>query len=156
MRFKATARLQRVLVAILFGVFVFLEIGAYLGRNGTQPGELAFTSAFLVVLIWLAVRSCRIATLLARDNRVLVRGLARTRSWSWDLIDAFVVDTRLVGGTIKYRRRVLGIRQRDGRLIWLTELNCRPAKGQRGSWVDDAAATLNQHLATMRAGAIPK
>lgn len=150
MRYTATSRWQRVLVTILFGLFVFLEIEAYFGHSGTQPGELAFTSVFLVALIWLGWHSSRTATLLAHDDRVVVRGLVRTRSWSWDLVDAFVVETRPFGGTVKYRRRVLGVRQRDGRLVWLTELNCRPAKGQRASWVDDAAAALNEHLATMR------
>ena len=154
MRFKATSRLQRVLVTSFLGLCVFLEIGAYFAHNGTQPGELAFTSVFLVALIWLGVRSSRMATLLANDDRVVVRGLVRTRSWSWDLIDAFIVETRLVGGTVKYHRRVLGVRQRDGRLTWLTELNDRPPKGQRSSWVDDAAAALNERLATIRATAI--
>jgi hypothetical protein len=90
------------------------------------------------------------ATLLASEDKVVVRGLVRTRSWSWDQIDAFVVETRVVGGFVKYRCRMLGIRQHDGRLRWLTELNCRPAKGSRRSWVDDAAATLNAHLGTSR------
>jgi hypothetical protein len=91
-------------------LFFFLEFGAYFDRNGTKPGFAAFTSVFLVVIAWLAVRSSRMATLLADDDKVVVRGFLRTRSWSWDQIDTFVVDTRLVGGYVKYRRRTLGIR----------------------------------------------
>lgn len=155
MRYKATSRWQRVVMTTVWALFFFLETGAYFDRNGTQPGELAFTSAFLAVLVWLGVRSSRMATLLADNDKVVVRSLIRTRSWPWDQIDAFVVETRLVGGFVKYRRRMLGIRQHDGRLRWLTELSCCPAKGRRASWVDDAAATLNEHLATLRAeGAI--
>jgi hypothetical protein len=150
-RYKATSRWQRVGVTTVWGLFFFLETGAYFDRNGTQPGELAFTSALLAVLVWLGVRSSRMATLLADNDKVLVRSLIRTRSWSWDQIDIFVVETRFVGGLVKYRRRMLGIRQHDGRLRWLTELSCRPAKGRRASWVDEAAATLNEHLATLRA-----
>jgi hypothetical protein len=140
-----------VFVTTLWSFFFFLETGAYFDRNGTQPGELAFTSGFLAVLAWLGVRSSRMATLLADEDKVVVRGMVRTRSWSWDQIDAFVVETRLAGGFVKYRRRVLGIRQHDGRLRWLRELNCRPAEGGRPSWVDDAAATLNEHLTALRA-----
>jgi hypothetical protein len=132
-RYRATSRWQRIFVTTLWGFFFFLETGAYFDRNGTQPGELAFTSGFLAVLAWLGVRSSRMATLLADEDKVVVRAQLRTRSWSWDQIDAFVVETRLVGGFVKYRRRMLGIRQHDGRLRWLTELNCRPAKGRRGA-----------------------
>jgi hypothetical protein len=150
-RYKATSRWQRVVMTTVWGLFFFLETGAYFDRNGTQPGELAFTSVFLAVLVWLSVRSSRMATLLADSDKVVVRSLVRKRSWPWDQIDAFVVETRLVGGFVKYRCRMLGIRQHDGRLRWLTELNCRPANGRRASWVDDAAATLNEHLAILRA-----
>jgi hypothetical protein len=156
-RYRATSRWQRIFVTTLWSFFFFLETGAYFDRNGTQPGELAFTSGFLAVLAWLGVRSSRMATLLADEDKVVVRAQLCTRSWSWDQVDAFVVETRLVGGFVKYRRRTLGIRQHDGRLRWLRELNCRPAKGRRPSWVDDAAATLNEHLTTLRAaGAIAK
>jgi hypothetical protein len=150
-RYRATSRWQRVVLTTGWGLFAFLETGAFFDRNGTQPGELAFTSGLLAVMVWLGVRSSRMATLLADEHKVVVRGMFRTRSWTWDQIDAFVVETRLVGGFVKYRRRMLGIRQHDGRLRWLTELNCRPAKGQRASWVDDAAAALNEHLAVLRA-----
>jgi hypothetical protein len=149
-RYKATSRWQRVFMTTMAGFFIVLETGAYFDRNGTQPGVLAFTSAFLAVLTWLGVRSSRMATLLADDDKVVVRALFRTRSWSWDQIDAFVVETRLTGGFARYRRRMLGIRQHDGRLRWLSELNCRPAKGSRRSWVDDAAATLNAYLSSSR------
>jgi len=149
-RYKATSRWQRVFLTSMSGLFILLESGAYFDRNGTEPGFLAFTSALLAVLAWLGVRSSRMATLLADDDKVVVRALVRTRSWAWDQIDAFVVDTRLTGGFVRYRRRMLGIRQHDGRLRWLTELNCRPARGSRRSWVDDAAATLNSHLSASR------
>jgi hypothetical protein len=150
-RYRATSRSQRFVMTTGWGLFVFLETGAFFDRNGTEPGELAFSSAFIAVMVWFGVRSSRMATLLADEHKVVVRGMVRTRSWTWDQIDAFVVDTRLVGVFVKYRRRMLGIRQHDGRLRWLTELNCRPANGQRASWVDDAAATLNEHLAARRA-----
>jgi hypothetical protein len=55
--------------------------------------------------------------LLANDDKITVRSFLRTRSWSWDEIDGFVVDTRLVGGYgayINYRRRMLGMRGHDG------------------------------------------
>jgi hypothetical protein len=141
------SRLQRIGMATVWGLFFFLETGAFSARNGTQPGEMAFTSAFLAVIAVLMVRAVRSGTILADDSKVVVRSLLRTRSWRWDRIDRFVVDTRLVGGFIKYRRRMLGIREAGGKTRWLAELNCRPATQQRRSWVDDAADALNAQLA---------
>ena len=148
MRYRFTSRWQRVFGVSVFGFFFFLEIGAYFGKNGTQPGYLAFTSAFLAVLAWVAVRVARAATLLVNDDKITVRSFLRTRSWSWDEIDGFVVDTRLVGRYINYRRRMLGMRGHDGTVRWFRELICRPARGARRSWVDDAAATLNRYVSS--------
>lgn len=147
MRYQA-ARWQRIGMAVAFGVFFFLEIGAYFGHHGTQPGELAFTSALLAVIAVLIVRAVRSATILADDDKVVVRSLLRTRSWRWDQIDRFMADTRLVGA---YSRRMLGIRLTDGRTRWLTELNSRPPTASRPSWVDGAAAALNDQLAARTA-----
>jgi hypothetical protein len=149
LRYRFTSRWQRVFSASLFGWFFFLETGAYFDKNGTQPGEIAFTSALLAVIAWLAVRAARAATLLANDDKITVRSFLRTRSWSWDEIDGFVVDTRLVGSRYwQYRRRMLGMRGHDGTVRWFRELNCRPARGARRSWVDDAAATLNRYVSS--------
>lgn len=148
MRYRVTSGWQRIAIACFLGFFFFLETGAYFDKNGTQPGELAFTSALLAVLAWGAVRAARSATLLADDRKVTVRGLYRTRSWSWDEIDEFVVDTRLVGRQNTVRRRMLGLRGRDGTVRWFEQLNCRPAQGARRSWVDDAALALNGYLSS--------
>lgn len=147
MRYRFTSRWQRVFGASIFGCFFLLETGAYFEKNGTQPGEIAFTSAFLAVLAWVTVRAARSATLLANDDKITVRTFLRTRSWSWDEIDGFVVDTRLVGAN-SYRRRMLGMRGHDGTVRWFRQLNCRPARGARRSWVDDAAATLNRYASS--------
>jgi hypothetical protein len=148
LRYRFASRWQRVFGASAFGFFFFLEIGAFFDKNGTQPGYLAFTSAFLVVLAWVAVRVARSATLLANDDKITVRSFLRTRSWSWDEIDGFVVDTRLAPAHINYRRRMLGMRGHDGTVRWFRELYCRPARGARRSWVDDAAATLNRYVSS--------
>ena len=147
MRYRFTSRWQRVVGASLFGCFFFLETGAYFDKNGTQPGEIAFTSALLAVIVWGGVRAARAATLLANDDKITVRSFLRTRSWSWDEIDGFVVDTRSVGAN-GYSRRMLGMRGHDGTVRWFSELNCRPAQGDRRSWVDDAAATLNRYVSS--------
>jgi hypothetical protein len=136
------------------GVFFILESGSYSAKNGTEPGFVAFTTAFLVVIAWAGVRAARSATLLANDHKVTVRSFVRTRSWLWEQIDAFVVETRPIG-MYSYKRRMLGLRTRDGNIRWLSELNCRPAGGPGGSWVDDAAATLNQYLAGRQAPGLP-
>jgi hypothetical protein len=146
--YRLTWKSRRVGIASIFGCFFFLETGSYFDKNGTQPGEIAFTSVFLVVIAWVIVRAARSATLLTNDSEVTVRGLYRTRSWSWDEVDGFVVDTRLIGAYVKYRRRVLGMRYRDGTIRWFPELSCRPAQGDGRSRVDDAADTLNNYLST--------
>ena len=148
MHYRLTWKWRRVGIASMCACFFFLEAGAYSDKNGTQPGEIAFTSVFLVLIAWFTVRAARSATLLANDAKVTVRGLYRTRSWSWDEVDGFVADTRLVGAYVKYRRRVLGMRYRDGTIRWFPELSCRPAQGDRRSPVDDAADTLNDYLST--------
>jgi hypothetical protein len=156
LRYRFTSRWQRVFTASVFGFFFFLETGAYFDKNGTQPGELAFTSAFLAVLALVAVRAARAATLLANDEKITVRGILRTRSWSWDEIDGFVVDTKPVGAYISYRRRMLGMRGHDGTVRWFRELNCRPARGARRSWVDEAAATLNGYVSSRQPSALER
>jgi hypothetical protein len=143
--FRCTSMSQRVVGASMCGFFFFLESTSYFAKSGRQPGFVAFTTAFLVVIAWVGVRAARSATLLTNDDKVTVRGFVRTRSWLWNEIDAFVVETRSVG-RYSYQRRVLGLRTRAGNIRWLSELNCRPAAGPGGSWVDDAAATLNQYL----------
>jgi hypothetical protein len=67
-----------------------------------------------------------------------------------DEIDGFVVDTKLVGRYTNYRRRMLGMRGHDGTVRWFRELICRPARGPRRSWVDDAAATLNRYVSSRK------
>jgi hypothetical protein len=148
LRYRLTWKWRRVGVASIFGFFFFLETGAYFDKNGTQPGEIAFTSVLLVVIAWFTVRAARAATLLTNDAEVTVRGLYRTRSWSWDEVDGFVADTKRIGAYVKYRRRVLGMRHRDGTIRWFLELSCRPAQGDGRSQVDDAADTLNHYLSS--------
>jgi hypothetical protein len=148
LRYRLTWKWRRVGVASIFGFFFFLETGAYFDKNGTQPGEIAFTSVLLVVIAWFTVRAARSATLLTNDVEVTVRGIYRTRSWSWDEVDGFVADTKLIGPYVKYRRRVLGMRYRDGTIRWFPELSCRPAQGDGRSRVDDAADTLNHYLSS--------
>jgi hypothetical protein len=145
LRYRFTWKWRRVGMASIFGFFFFLETGAYFGKNGTQPGEIAFTSVLLVVIAWFTVRAARAATLLTDDAEVTVRGVYRTRSWSWDKVEGFVADARLIG---LYRRRVLGMRYRDGTIRWFPELSCRPARGDGRSRVDDAAETLNHYLSS--------
>jgi hypothetical protein len=137
--------------AIGFSLFFFLETGAFFDRNGTQPGEIAFTSLLLAACAWLAIRGARSATLLADDDKVTVRGLLRTRSWSWQQIGGFTVETRRLG-QMHYRRRVLGLRLQDGSIRWFPELNCRVPRSQQPSWVDDASAVLSAYLSGRRPG----
>jgi hypothetical protein len=105
----------------------------------------------LAACAWLAIRGARSATLLADDDKVTVRGLLRTRSWSWQQIGGFTVETRRLG-QMHYRRRVLGLRLQDGSIRWFPELNCRVPRGQQPSWVDDASAVLSAYLSGRRPG----
>jgi len=142
--FRATSLWQRAAMTSIFGLFFLLQTGAYFGRNGTQPGMVAFVSVLLAIFAWLAVRAARSCTLLADDDTITVRGLLRTRRWRWADVDGFDVRIGHVQKLSFYRRRILRLRQRDGNIRWLTELN----SGLRAHWVDDAAAALNQRAAT--------
>ena len=145
MRYRLTFRIHRVFTAVFFWFFVAAEIPYYFGSTGHQIGWIMSTSLLIAVGSWLAIRGSRMATLLADDEKVTVRGLLRTRSWVWHQIDTFVVETRLIG---LYRRRVLGMRLSDGTTRWFTELNSSPSR-KLASRVDEAAAVLNAHLSVL-------
>jgi hypothetical protein len=75
--------------------------------------------------------------------------LLRTRNYGWLEIDRFNVVIRPAG---TYKRRVLTITLKSGEIRSFTELNSRPS---RPGWVDNAATSLNQHLATLRVAGAP-
>jgi hypothetical protein len=115
--------------------------------NGSSVTSLALFSILDAWVAAIGVRGWRSATLVATAQKVTVRQLVLTTSWSWGQIDGFTTETRPVPWAwlpwIRSRRRVLGVRLRDGRVRWLDELACRPSAGAR-SWVDDAAVRLNE------------
>jgi hypothetical protein len=122
--------------------------------DGTRPANLTLMGILLAWVTVYGARGWRAATLTVTDARVTFRGLAWTRSWRWELIDGFAAETRpmqwvrLPG---RVRRRVLGIRLRDGHTAWLHELNGRPGRDGH-CWVDAAADRLNE-LAQQHASA---
>jgi hypothetical protein len=136
LRYRFTSRWQRVVGASLFGCFFFLETGAYFDKNGTQPGEIAFTSALLAVIVWGGVRAARAATLLANDDQITVRGLFRTRSWSWDEIDGFVVETLRRGRALAGRLQFVELAWSAGRRP--------PVRDSRGD--EDTGALQSCHV----------
>jgi hypothetical protein len=116
--------------------------------GGTQPANLALMSVLLAWCAVFAVRGWRCATLLASREKVMVRGLARTRSWPWQQIDHFVAGTRPTRWMwlpVRVPRRVLGVRLCDGRTHRVDEIS-RRTSGNAPTWIDDSAARLNELL----------
>jgi hypothetical protein len=114
--------------------------------NGTRLGNLALMAVLLAWVTVFAVRGWRGATLTATAAGVRFRGLVWSRSWRWQLISGFAAETRPVRWTwlpVRVHRRVLAIRLRNGQVVWLHELNCRPARDGQ-AWVDAAAARLTE------------
>ncbi len=127
-----------------------------LQRPGRHPGIRQFDSAGRQLdrpqLLYL-IRGPRCATVLASEEKVTFRGLLFTRSWRWEQIDRFIVDARPVVVPLTFftqRRRVMGIRTREGKSIWFTEISRRYAIGQPNV-IDDHVNRLNEMLASKRA-----
>jgi hypothetical protein len=149
MEYRVTgSSLRRVpyLLIPVVAVVLLVQVSIY-DPNGHTVTSL---TAFSLLGAWIAVigvRGWRSATLLASARKVTVRTLAWTFSWRWEQIEGFTAETRPVAWRylpmIRSRRQVLGIRLREGRVSWLSELTCRPAADGQ-SWVDISAARLNE------------
>lgn len=131
-----------------------LAVGAILWTIFTDPNGTQLTNAALmsVLLAWVIViswRWWRSSTLVAAPEQVAVRTLFKTISMPWEQIDCFVAETRhtRTASAIRLRRRVLGIRETGGGMLWLNEIYCRPSSAGP-TWIDDAAARLNELRST--------
>jgi hypothetical protein len=131
---------------------VFLAILYVLLLSSSDPSQPANIALIAVLAIWVlfvAIRAWRSATLFAFDDGITVRGLVKTTSVPWDMIDHFVAETQpvpLLVVPIMVKRTVLGAQLRSGRTRSFPELRCRPAR-DGSTWVDTSAARLNELLA---------
>lgn len=116
----------------------------------TQPANIALIGILLIWYVFIAVRGWRSATLLAYDDRIKLRGLLRTVSVPWDLIDHFAAETRQVplpGFPVRVKRSVLILHMRGGGTRWFSELCCRPGRDGSTTWLDTSVVRLNELLA---------
>lgn len=151
MRYRVAASVYRrgsypaaaVVLAVLFALII---------RSDPTVTNLVSFSLLEAWAVVLGLRGWRSATLLATADKVTVRQLLWTTSLPWQQIEGFTAETMPTPWApqvpIRVPRRVLGVRQRNGKTLWLTELSSRPAADGR-SWVDVAAARLNE-LAELR------
>jgi hypothetical protein len=129
------------------GIFFLFATGIFIGQ-AFNPGKGGLGLTIFAAITAAGAAALTIRTLVAptislAHNGVRIRTLLRTRSYGWTEIDRFHVILRPVG---VFHRTVLAITLMSGETRAFTELNSRPRRG----CVDDAAATLNQHLAALR------
>jgi hypothetical protein len=135
-------------LSVTAGIFFLFSTGIFIGQ-AFNPGKgglglTLFAAVTAAGTAALTTRALVAPTVSVADNGVRIRTLLRTRSYGWTEIDRFYVVVRPVGA---YNRKVLAITLMNGEIRSFTELNSRPS---RPGWVDDAAATLNKHLAAGR------
>lgn len=118
-----------------FPVAAVVVIAAFAWMTWSEPGgptasEIVY---FAVECAWVtafAVRGWRGGTLLATEDKVTVRQLIWTRSWSWQQIDGFTIETRsqprLMLPVVKVQRDVLKMQFASGGAVWLSEICWRP------------------------------
>jgi hypothetical protein len=123
-----------------FGCFTLLSIPTIVdpgkGGIGLQVASVGFTA----VLIWLTIRAFGSATIVATEQGVRYRNVARDRRWAWDDLEQFEARDGRVGA-MGYRRRVLFVRQANGALRKLEAINARPTLSPNP--VDEVATCLN-------------
>ncbi len=145
---SAKRRYRNGVYSVTLGIFLLLATGILIGEvfnaGKSGLGPTVFAAIMAAASAALTIRCLVAPTITAGHNGVRIRSLLRTRNYSWAEIDRFSVVTRSPGA---YNRKVLAITLRNGETRSFTDLNSRPT---RPGWVDDAAATLNQHLAALR------
>jgi Bacterial PH domain len=108
------------------------------GKGGAGLSVLSSASALVCAL--LTVRGARCSTIIVRDGGVEYRSLARTRHWTWPEIEDFEARDSSEG-VMQYRRRVLFVRERQGRVRKLQEINA--AASRQPNPIDEIADRLN-------------
>jgi hypothetical protein len=140
-------------LSVFAGTFFLFATGIFIGQ-AFSPGKgglglTVFATITAAAAAALTTRTLVAPTITAARNGVRIRTLLRTRNYGWAEIDRFNVVIKPVRA---YNRKVLTITLKSGEIRSFTELNSRPT---RPGWVDEAATTLNQHLATLRVAGAP-
>jgi hypothetical protein len=143
-------RYLRALTGTAFTFFALLELPTIFQPGKGGVGLQIFSALFVAVCTVVAVRGFRSATVIADTNGVTYRSLMRTRRWQWADINRFEVHDASVG-IMRYNRRVLFMRDVQGDVRKLEQLNASPKRSPNP--IDVAAEALNDLVAWFRGGA---
>jgi hypothetical protein len=142
-------RYLRAVQAVFFG---FCALMFFVGIADPGKGGLGlhvFDAVAGTASTLLAVRGARVGVV-CDGTRVTHRGLGRSRSWSWDVIDRFEARDGRVG-MAQYQRRVLWVVLKDGHEFKLEAVNSRPPRNGAAALTDRAAIEFNAIAAARRA-----
>lgn len=124
----------------LFGTAIFIGQLFNPGKGGVALQAVAAISAGCCAAL---TGRCLVApSILAAPNGARVRTLLQTRRYGWDEIEGFEVQERHVG-LLAYRRKVLVIVLRNGKIDSISGLN---ARAEAFGWVDDAVLQLSSYV----------
>lgn len=125
---------------LLLGMVIFIAQALSPGKGGV--GLQVLDAVFAAAAVSLSARTLIAPSITAAPNGVWVRTLLGTRKYGWDEIERFQARKGKVGA---YRRKVLGIALRDGKVTWFTALNDQP---EGTGWVDEAVLKMNSYLSS--------
>ena len=142
---RVTARSQRYAL-FTSGVFVVAALllgDPFIHKGGHDRTGLMIASGVIeVVMVIVIVRAWRGSTVIADTNGVIARSIPRTRRWRWNEVREFAAVIRPIGA-MGYKRTTLAIVLADGRKHWCTDINCRPARDDQTTWIDEVVPKLN-------------
>jgi hypothetical protein len=112
---------------------------------GHGVGERVFGAVLAGILLLVAFRAARAGTVIATDDALVIRNVARTHRVPYDEIRSVGAETRPVG-PVGYRRSCLLLELRDGRRKVYSEFNSPPGRAGRPSAVEAIAGELDALL----------
>jgi hypothetical protein len=155
MPYRMTTNSRRIWYLALAIVLSVIALGAAAAVPGTgDPAPLAVGALVLIWPITLSIRGVRSATLVATTGQVTVRKIGKNWSAAWPAISTFLAETRPPAPgrfSSGKARRILGVRTRDGMLLWFAELSCDAGPGGP-TRIDDSVMRLNEFLALQSPG----
>lgn len=116
------------LIAVVV-IAVLVQI-TWFGQGDHTVMNIVYLAVYGPLCSLMGVRGWRSATLLATEDKVTLRTLRQTHSWSWQQIDGFTIETHplpwLLLPVVKVRRDVLKMQFASGDTAWLSEIYWRP------------------------------
>lgn len=140
LRYRAVGNRPVALVALLVAIGLASRI---ISPDANVSGQRLLSILMLIPVLLVGVTAGASSSIRASADGVRAFTVLGPRSWRWEEIHSFLVETRATG-LLRYQRRVLGIQLRSGETRWLTEISSRLAGDSSESRVDVLAHDLNE------------